>query len=561
MTESVLPAWAALPALGCYDRRTVFSRLLSLTTALSLTASVGALSQEHPSHRIPTIPDEVLTRPVTLRAGVGKAHDAVATKSEEAQAFYDQGLAYLHSYVWIEAARSFNQSLRVDPTTAMAHVGLSFAYAELNKPDASRQAFAKAQQLSAGASDHDRRHIAARAEQLASEAAPADLDKLMAYRRTLDSALAAQPTDAEFWILRGISASADPFERGQGSAANAVLYYEKALALGAPLAHHYLTHAYENTGQFARAAEHSSAYALLAPGVPHALHMRGHVLRRTGQVAAAVSAFDAAERVQAAYFAAERIAPEYEWHHEHNLDLLGSSYQYLGQMERAARALKAAFDLPSSLAVQMYDKRGWPEFLIGRGRLDEALAAANILASHPVSLVRATGHIEAGHVHLASGKFALAAEQINQALRDLRAASSGQVLISPAFEQLQGEFYLRTGQRERGRTMLREVVRKIRALPGPDNWVQALFAMESIAQTARAANDLDFAAWAAQQMVDHDPNYAGGHYELGLAARLRGDQTTWEREVALAARLWANADPSLAEMSDIRAVLPPRRTP
>ena len=528
---------------------------------LSLTVCVGALAQEHPIHRIPTIPDDVLARSVTLRAGVGTAHDAIATKSADAQAFYDQGLAYLHSYVWIEAARSFNQALRVDPLTAMAHVGLSFAYAELNKPDASRQAFATAQQLSAGASEHDRRHIAARAAQLASEAAPADLDKLMAYRRSLDSALASDPNDAELWILRGIAESADPFERGQGSVASAVRYYERALTLGAPLAHHYLTHAYENTGQFAQASEHATAYALLAPHVPHALHMRGHVLRRTGQIAAAVAAFDAADRVQAAYFAAERMPPEYEWHHEHNLDLLGSSYQYLGQMERAERALKAAFELPSSLAVQMYDKRGWPEFLIGRGRLDEALAAANTLASHPVSLVRATGHIEVGHVHLVGGRFAQAATEINQALRDLRSASTGQALVAPAFEQLQGEFYLRTGQRERGRTMLREVVRKIRALPGPDNWVQALFSMESIARTAQAAGDVEFAEWAAQQMVEHDPNYAGGHYALGLAARLRGDQTTWERETASAARLWANADPSLAEISAMRAVLPPRRTP
>ena len=62
-------------------------------------------------------------------------------------------------------------------------------------------------------------------------------------------------------------------------------------------------------------------------------------------------------------------------------------------------------------------------------------------------------------------------------------------------------------------------------------------------------------------MVEHDTNYAGGHYELGVTARPRGDQTTWEREIASAAKLWANADPSLAEMSAIRAVLPPRRTP
>src|SRR4026207_409402 len=58
---------------------------------------------------------EIASRPVPLRTGIGSAHDAVGTTSKEAQAFYDQGLAYLHSYVWLEAARSFNQALRLPP--------------------------------------------------------------------------------------------------------------------------------------------------------------------------------------------------------------------------------------------------------------------------------------------------------------------------------------------------------------------------------------------------------------------------------------------------------------
>jgi hypothetical protein len=55
-------------------------------------------------------------------AGIGSAHDAVSTASKQAQAFYDQGLACLHSYVWLEAARSFNQALALDPKLALAHL-------------------------------------------------------------------------------------------------------------------------------------------------------------------------------------------------------------------------------------------------------------------------------------------------------------------------------------------------------------------------------------------------------------------------------------------------------
>ena len=58
----------------------------------------------------------------------------------------------------------------------------------------------------------------------------------------------------------------------------------------------------------------------------------------------------------------------------------------------------------------------------------------------------------------------------------------------------------------------------LRARTGPDNWAQALFTLEAIAKTARDAGDWPFADWAARQMLEHDPNYAGGHYALALVA-------------------------------------------
>ena len=53
------------------------------------------------------VPREILARPVALRSGLGTNHEVVSTKSPDAQAFYDQGLNYLHGYVWIEAAGRF----------------------------------------------------------------------------------------------------------------------------------------------------------------------------------------------------------------------------------------------------------------------------------------------------------------------------------------------------------------------------------------------------------------------------------------------------------------------
>jgi tetratricopeptide (TPR) repeat protein len=242
-----------------------------------LVVIVAALAvlQAH-SHPAPALASltEIVNRPLPLRSGIGSAHDTVSTSSKRAQDFYDQGLAYLHSFVWLEAARSFNEALRADPKLAMAHLGLTIAYTELNAPAAARTALEHARALGAAAGDHDRRHIAARALQAEAESAPGGSLALQQYRTALDAALKAFPEDEELWLLRGLAESPDPANRGQGSVAESIPFYQKALAL-APAhfaAHHYLTHAYENTGRIAQALAEGTEYAKMAPSVPHAPH-------------------------------------------------------------------------------------------------------------------------------------------------------------------------------------------------------------------------------------------------------------------------------------------------
>jgi tetratricopeptide (TPR) repeat protein len=520
---------------------------------IALTVGAGA-QQSHAIHRVPSVPDELLNRPVPLRTGIGTAHDGVATKSKEAQAFYDQGLAYLHSFVWIEAARSFNQALRLDPELAIAQAGLSLAFTELNAPAKAQAAIERARRLASGASEHDRAHIEVRALQMTAESSRQS-EALTKYRNALDAALQKFPADVELWLLRGVAQSPDPADRGQGSVEASVPFFDKALAL-APnhfAAAHYLTHAHENGRRPADALSHAAAYAKAAPAVPHALHMHGHVLRQVGRVDEAVAAFEAAERAETAYLQTEQIAPELDWHYEHNADLLAASYRYLGRLGDAERLLEKAFGVPSSLAVQMINKRAWPELLIARGRPQQALTAAAVLVSHPSPLIKATGHIAAGRAQLASGQFKAAADEANAALKALRAASGGQALVAPALEVLQGEFFLRTGQAQKGRAMLDEAIRRLREGTGPDTWAQTLFTIESIARAARQAGDWEFAGFAARQLAAQDARYGGAHYALGLVAEHNGDARTAQTEFALAEKAWSKADPDLPELRDIRS--------
>jgi tetratricopeptide (TPR) repeat protein len=511
--------------------------------------SVLASAQDHSAHRIPAVPDELLHRVVPTRTAIGRVHDQVATKSAEAQAFYDQGLAYLHSYVWLEAARSFNQALRLDPALAMAHVGLSVALTELNATAKAQAAIERAVALRGTASAHDQAHIDARLLQMKAETTR-ESAALAGYRNALDAALARYPADAELWLLRGIAQSPDPADRGQGSVEASIPFFEKALGLvpGHFAAHHYLTHAHENARRPGDALAHGAAYAKAAAAIQHAQHMHGHVLRQLGRIDEAVAAFESAQKLQAAYLAADKIAPEFDWHYEHNVDLLAASYRYLGRMRDAERLLETAFAVPSALVVQMFNKRAWPELLIARGRTADALQAARVLSAHPSPLVRATGHVTAGRALVAAGQYKAAADEANAAVKQLRAATDGQAIVAPALEVLQGEFFLRTGQREKGRAMLDEVVRRLRDGAGPDGWAHTLFTIESIARTARDAGDWEFAGFAARQVVAQDPAYAGGHYALGLVAEHNGDIKTAQTAFALASKYWSKADPDLPEL-------------
>ena len=97
-----------------------------------------------------------------------------------------------------------------------------------------------------------------------------------------------------------------------------------------------------------------------------------------------------------------------------------------------------------------------------------------------------------------------------------------------------------------------DVATRVRAMPGPDSWVQALFALESMARSARQVGDWELAGQLAKQMIAHDASYAGARYALALVAERNDDEKTARAEFALAQKYWKEADTDLPELADIR---------
>ncbi len=541
-------------------------RLREMTcVALAATSmAMQAWSQEDPHANCASVgwvPEGILERPLPLRTATGNSVDAVTTSSSEARAYYLQGLNYLHGYAWIEGARSFQQAIRLDPDLAMAHWGLSRIYSGLDDHASAFSEAMRARELANAASAREQRRIALRVQQLESISDLGNQALFVAYKQAIDKAIAADIDDVELWLIRGNAEEPSAAGRGQRGGAASTAFYQEALRLAPQngAAHHYLTHSYENMNQISRALEHGEVYARVAAAIPHAHHMWGHDLRRVGRLDEAIAAFNRTNQLENAYYAAEKIPAELDWHHVHNLDLLATSYEHKGQMRRAEALLREAAATKPVTEYQTYNQKSLTVFLLGRQRWRDALAASQALTKASGAATRVVGHALAGHAYLgledsrgANRELAAAKQEIGTVPDLVAGIAVGRSAVAPYVDALRAEMMLREGKMEEGRALMMAVQTRLRALPGPDAWTQALFRLEAFARVARDVGDWELADYTARQMIEHDGAYGGSHLALALVARERGQLDLAQHEAAVARKYWKDADPDMKELAELR---------
>jgi tetratricopeptide (TPR) repeat protein len=529
-------------------RTSLRHRVLVALVIAAVAQSARAQSDHVAAHERIHVPEALLHHTLPLRNGIGKAHEDVTTTSKDAQTYYDQGLVYLHSYVWIEAARSFHQALRLDAKLAMAYLGLSYALAELGDSAGARQASQQASDLAGPVSDREKARIRLRALEYTKPRSD--------YLKEFDLILAKYPHDVELLMLRGRADQQTEAMPGMSAGEGSLAFYERALAEQPNYfaVHHYLTHAYENVGRTDLALMHAEAYVSLAPAVPHAHHMLGHILRRINRTQEAIAEFRKADELSLAYFRTGNIAPEYDWQYHHNLDLLGASCQYSGQMRLAGTVLRRSFELPSIEFSQELNESAWPKLLLLEERTDQARAAAKALIGRPDPVVQALGYLMASRIAMRLGRLDEATDEGDRALHLLRQAPNGGVLL-PEVELVQGEFLLRKGQPGKGRAMLLDGISKLRADPASDRWTQTILRLESVATLARDLADWDLARDVARQMQQFAPSYAGTRYAVAKEAEHAGHVEAARKEYQAAINGWSAADQDFPFLADARRQL------
>ncbi|MBM4266537.1 MAG: hypothetical protein FJ144_08005 [Deltaproteobacteria bacterium] len=448
----------------------------------------------------------LLEKPIGIEKGLGKVHQKVGTESSEAQTYHDQGLANLHAYQWIRAARSFHEALRRDSNLALARIGLARAYEGMKDEAAADRELARAQELAPKASAREQKYVAAyAAKRRAVAAAEADREAtLAAYKKILDELTAEDASDAEAWLLRG-NAEESAAGRGQNGDETTLRFYEAALRASPDHfgAHHYVAHTYENVGRADDAVKHAEIFSRACPDVPHARHMFAHTLPRVGRWKDAVAELEAADVLEENAEREDGIPRAEDWHRVHNLNLLGLAYLHRGRTADAERTLREAYEtpIPDPLAQSWHST--WPEFLLVQGRPQEALAVAKELEESDSPVKRAIGSALVGEAMIDLGDLKGAGEQSKKARKrvdELRTAAKGHaraevlVLVAQEYAQiLDVRGALRNGPPQEWRDFIVELVDAIAEDPTFDGWGNGWVRLKRISKDARATGNGELA--------------------------------------------------------------------
>jgi tetratricopeptide (TPR) repeat protein len=244
-------------------------------------------------------------RPANLVAGTGAIHHPIATANQDAQKFFDQGLAMVYAFNFGEAIRSFQQAAEFDPNAAMPYWGIALAYGpNYNAWIVSRdheQAGFDAIQTAAGlepkAPEPERAYIDAltlgftdqpHPDQgtLAREYSTAMREVYRRYPNDPDAAaiFAASLMNLNPWHLWSIDGKPGP------DTPEIVAVLEEALRRWPEHTgiNHLYIHTMEGSSHPERALASAHRLESLAPAAGHLVHMPSHIYLRTGDYAAAV---------------------------------------------------------------------------------------------------------------------------------------------------------------------------------------------------------------------------------------------------------------------------------
>jgi len=297
--------------------------------------------------------------PATLLEGLGSYHHSIATKSAEAQKFFDQGLTLVYGFNHDEAIRAFEQAARLDPRSPMPHWGIALALGEnINSPidpERAGRAYAElqqAQKLAPNGSVVERGYVEALSKRYTSNPKADPKPLAQAYAAAMKTLMATYPDDLDAATLYAESMmDLRPWQlwSNEGVPAEGTLeivhVLESVMARNPqhPGANHYYIHAVEASQTPERALPSAERLESLVPAAGHLVHMPAHIYMRTGDYDAAAHRNEVAAEVDRKYIAATKATGLYPlMYYSHNLDFIGAAADMAGAYARADKAARQA---------------------------------------------------------------------------------------------------------------------------------------------------------------------------------------------------------------------------
>jgi hypothetical protein len=488
--------------------------------------------------------------PARYVPGLCMLHYRVSTASPECQAFFDQGLGYWYSYVWMESARCFETAAQCDPDCALAWWGLSRALERWDRGDPGKSerqtldALRRADTLRLRAGHREQLLIQARMQEKG--LAPGSADK-EANRRaavaTIDTLLALYEDDEEGWFYRAQLAGGEGLFGG--TLASAPFY--KALVRINPLhpgANHELLHFYEGFRRPALGWVHAERYIESSPGIPHPFHMQAHLATRLGRWDRTSDRSTRAVELERAYHKQTGVKPVEDHQFGHHLEILLVSLTHDGRFAEARAVEKEA------RAAGLKQHVAWFRLHLAERAWDEARAVADDL--------RRSDKVTAGYLsallHLRRGEVERALPEIEVLQQGCADSREDRERESRLWE-VEGLYLCRTSEVGLGLKLLARVSERSKEDYRHHAWGNGASYLEAWGTEALRAGRDQEAEEAFLEALAHDPAAVRSALGLQVLCEHQGRAEEATRYAALARRCWSRADAGRldAELAALRA--------
>lgn len=290
------------------------------------------------------------TKPAVLMEGYGNVHMSVTTKSAEAQAFFDQGLALMHSFWFYEADRSFERAAQLDPDCAMAQWGI--AMSDINE-ERRNSAIKRGKELASKVSEREQLYLAAVEARYAGEKSTVQNNGFLGasdkYQKAMRKLVSFYNDDLEAKLFLAL-ASMSGYERDgtpNPGTVEAIALLQAVLAKSPNhlAAHHYMIHATEAGKRAVDGVPAADIYGTLAPKVGHAVHMPGHTYVHVDRWQDAARAFENSAAVDRAYIRDNKETTDHAaGPYGHNVHFLANVYGYQGRYRDGMRVSQELLD-------------------------------------------------------------------------------------------------------------------------------------------------------------------------------------------------------------------------